>query len=175
MLLKRLIHTNPASRRASGSSRNTFITMPSVLNDRRVEKDGLICSSESGFCSGKWICMSLNCMTFSSSLEGVIRSKMEIRHHQNVEENGGGHGCDSLSAYDLGHGEVYNALFELDSTLPQLPPFSRVPLGNANITMYVPANHLATLRRAKRITGGDRGEPVYFFVRRRPDHFVPVF
>ena len=74
MLFERLIHTNPASKRASGSSRNTFITIPRVLNDRRVEKDGLICSSESGFCSGKWICISSNCITFSSSLDRGIQN-----------------------------------------------------------------------------------------------------
>ena len=83
MLLERLIHTKPASKRASGSSRNTFITIPSVLNDRRVEKYGLICSSESGFCSGKWICISSNCITFSSSLDrGIQKGYKTITNHR---------------------------------------------------------------------------------------------
>ena len=168
MLLKRLTHTNPASKRASGSSRNTFITIPSVLNDRRVEKDGLICSSDPGFCSGKWICMSSNCITFSSSLERVIRRRKDKTSWKEKRTR------DSLSAKDLGHSKVYNTLFKLHSTLPQLPSFSRVPFGDADVTMHVPANHLAALRRAKRVTCGDGGEPVNFFVRWRSDHLVPV-
>ena len=82
---------------------------------------------------------------------------------------------NSLSAQDLCHSKIYYASFKLNSALPQLPPFSRMPFSNPDAPKYVPAHDLAALGRAKGVTCRDGGEPIDFFIWWHPDDLVPVF